>query len=1079
MPKPQLAPNVKKNRISSFLNSRYVPDASATPAQKREIKSILDALAESNTPEQIAGKTIQEVFASKPQLIPVVQSNLLDPNTFMRSLSRDLNPYRLRDVEDILKRYSENEEADIPYETIRTIVEYLNNAPNPNENDLINTLPNFSSRIKFKNSISNKLNEVMNDFKTLPTKESTRVSEEEAAVTQAREARIRERALAAEREAAQRREAERLAQLTAANQAANPIDTSTPQGQEAARRQEEAIRQTVSLEDSLRQQHAEALANESKRKLDERLARERNAAQANLKKAKKPTAAEAIQDLESKISAGETTSTQNMPAFHQEALRGLYKGAVRDVFNREYEPYLNERIAQKTPLQTLSQQRLAELDPFLGETKANQQNIIERIRGLDKDPAKTAIREYLNPASQTLGQAHEDLIGAEERAAEDVYRRRGMEHLQEDILPKIRNKYSPISHIHGGRDKELTRAVRNYGREIEDALSGMRLKNRAITVPAALQHREQQTKSGQALANAAISDSQHNMAAIEGLQKAQDATIGSKEKFINSLHGIGQAEQAREQQKNDLAYEQFKEQRDQGLSNLERFSNIIRGHHLPTASTSTNLLPPKFVASPYSAAGEIMSSNAANMMSQRPFKRGGRVTKADGGNISPLQDAINWSVIDRESPIDEMKRNVRRQQAMDMMGRLKNHRQMYAEGGAISPIEKGAMTANNIAMLEKSKQDRERFRAYNASKQIHQSNPWLTDVFRYGAAGVANSKSLEPYGNMAIPSGLHSSMRAMNTVFDKKDKERAAFEKAQQEAMDRDLGLLKDEEGIERDARKFDFETEKFKEQMALNRLMHQENVRHHTSMENLGREKVENKPLTDAEQKTIDKNMSKIMNWKKVLDDSLAGEELYKDLPTGGIIGEMALNKKFGGSYGAALASVVDPTSTATSPEKFRLAKGLSNSLVSNLKLATAEGGKTSNLMFMALQESKPNPDVDPEENMRRFGGINNASLGEILQGVHGLERKRGGAESAGLILDTLGVDPEDYVLWKKNPKKTEKIILDKLREMKRLERGDLSTPKKVPIATPSTQSAGQTGGSKLEAAAALRAAIRAKRGY
>ena len=911
MPKPQLAPNVKKNRISSLLTNRYVPTASVTTAQKRDIKSILDTFAERKTPEQIAGSTIQQVFASRPDLVPIVTRDLENPSQLMFDLSNELKPYRNKDVQQILSRYQDEsgEANNIPSSTIISLADYLNNATNPNKDELARSLG--GGVIPFINAIGDYGRGVVyprlfDELKSLPTKESTRVSEEETAAMQAREARVRERALVTEREAAQRREAERLSQLTAANQAANPIDTSTPQGQEAARRQESTIRQNVSIEDALRQQYEAAQANENKRRTDERLARETNAAIASTKKAKKPTAAEAIQDLESKISAGETTSTQNLPAYHQEALKGLYKGAVRDVFNREYEPYLNERIAQKTPLQALAQQRLVELDPFLGETKANQQNIIDRIRGLDKDPAKTAIREYLNPASQTLGQAHEDLIGAEERAAEDVYRRRGMEHLQEDVLPKIRNKYSPISHIHGGRDKELTRAVRNYGREIEDSLAGMRLKNRAITVPAALQHRDQQTRSGQALANASISDAQHSMAAIEGLQKAQDATIGSKEKFINSMHGIGQAEQAREQQKNDLAYEQFKEQRDQGLNNLQRFSDLIRGHPQPVASTSTNLLPPRIMRSNASSAGELMSAQAGRMMPQAAFKKGGRVTKADGGNISPLQDAINWSVIDRESPIDEMKRNARRQQAMDMMGRLKNHRQMYAEGGAISPIEKGAMTASNIAMLEKSKQDRERFREYNASKQVHQPNPWLTDFFKTGSKAVAQSKALAPYGGVIIPNGFDNALSAMSVSFDEKDKERAAFEKAQQEAMDRDLGLLKDEEGIERDSRKFDFETEKFKEQMDLNRLMHQENVRHHQAVESSkGSLNPEKK---DALKKELKEQLDKAIYQYKTAQNL---HDIAGDVPTGRAAGQIS-GVPLVGHLGASLLSLVEgkPTS-------------------------------------------------------------------------------------------------------------------------------------------------------------------------
>ncbi len=169
-------------------------------------------------------------------------------------------------------------------------------------------------------------------------------------------------------------------------------------------------------------------------------------------------------------------------------------------------PYRGERIAQETPLQIIAKGKLLELDPFLGETKANQQTIIDKIKALDPDPAKNAVREYLMPSSQTLGQPHEYLIGDEETAAEDVYRRRAIEHFNKDVLPSIRNKYSPSSHLYGSRDREISKARQNYERELEDTISIMRLKNRAITVPAALQHQEQRIKSGQALSQSAPKD---------------------------------------------------------------------------------------------------------------------------------------------------------------------------------------------------------------------------------------------------------------------------------------------------------------------------------------------------------------------------------------------------------------------------------------------------------------------------------------------------------------------------------------------------------------------------------------------
>jgi hypothetical protein len=103
----------------------------------------------------------------------------------------------------------------------------------------------------------------------------------------------------------------------------------------------------------------------------------------------------------------------------------------------------------------------------------------------------------------------------------------------------------------------------------------------------------------------------------------------------------------------------------------------------------------------------------------------------------------------------------------------------YAEGGSIRPIEKGVMTADNVAYMDRIKKARENMMNQNMRDQVFERQPFLTEALQSGAHAVA-ANTERPYGDMMISSGLHSALKGASNVFDRKDKEREMFQKQHQ-----------------------------------------------------------------------------------------------------------------------------------------------------------------------------------------------------------------------------------------------------------------------------------------------------------
>jgi len=779
---------------------------------------------------------------------------------------------------------------------------------------------------------------------------------------------------------------------------------------------QQRLQELMERRDLVRERENERLEAQSQ-------ARERNKASA-AEQLKRLQAQEnqPLEEIDKTVKAVEDANVVEIsgaPRYAQEAHKAKVLAALRN-FKQPYEQYLGQNFADETPEQLTSQIRVHELDPSQGETLREYNELKSRLENIPSNPAMNATQPYLK-RDRSLLEAHRGLVGAEEDEMEKIYRQRAMEHLEEDILPKIRDKYAiPGVRHHGHMARDEDRAIRNYSRELNNSLNDMRLKNKQITIPATLAHQGNQLKEAQLAQTAGVSDAQHEMDATKTLKSLQDSHYAHKDKFAATLGRLGDVKQQKNQAILDLEKEEFYKRHGYNDAKLGVLSNILAAHPVTTATSSTGTLPGKVWKSPESTAGQMMAAQGANFMpKESPFKKGGRVKKAIGGTlnpIDPIQDAINWSVIDRESPMDELKRDVRRQRAMGMMNMMKNRR-AYAIGGGVSPIEQGAAIAEGISYKEKLKRAKEKALEQAERDQIQTEQPMLTGALKTMSRAAARQKTPD----WMEPNWLQGIGTAVSGTFEDRDAEAAAFRAQRQAAIDRQLKMAEGEEASERDARDYGL-----KERVA------ESNIAHHRAMEEIGRMS-KTKDLsqpTEKELGEIKKDVAAFEAAEIAEHQRKVADEALGSVSTGGFLGSVSQNPYLGGSYSASALSKIGsmiPRSTikASSPEQYQTAESQGEALVNKIKdldkqITSTGRGSVADLMHNI--RTKQNT-TDPANVIKtksasigsRFSSIQEQAISDLLRRPHGLVEAQKLLQKKGMTVDDFvrmqnGGEPTPY---------------------------------------------------------------------
>lgn len=319
-------------------------------------------------------------------------------------------------------------------------------------------------------------------------------------------------------------------------------------------------------------------------------------------------------------------SSTNVPDWFQEYQKGiLAKGQA--VAAEPFQTFPGPRLAGFTANQNTA----------FGNVAANQGNW---------QPALTQAQGYTNASAQPFNQAEFDtfmspyISGVVNRIGE-----LGGRNLTENLLPGVNDTFTGAGQFGSRRHGEFTnRAVRDVNESVlgQQALALQQGQDSAMGAYNAAQGRK--LSAGNQLG--ALAQAQQGM----GLQDAA------------ALEAVGQTQQQQNQAGLDLAYQDFREQRDYPRTQVEWLNNILKGQTLPTSTTQTSTGPGNNfqpsglsqLAGLYSLAkglkrgGPVLSPKRAVHAHERSMHPGKPLTRmANGGALSRVprrhQGALSYA----------------------------------------------------------------------------------------------------------------------------------------------------------------------------------------------------------------------------------------------------------------------------------------------------------------------------------------------------------------------------------------------------------------------------------------------------
>lgn len=377
-------------------------------------------------------------------------------------------------------------------------------------------------------------------------------------------------------------------------------------------------------------------------------------------------------------------------------------------------------------------------------------------RHAQSDAVAEAAEPYLNELSKNPALRHKELMGDVERDFNRNILDESTREFNEKILPGIRDKYqTPGLRMHGHQGKNAEEAARRHGEGVASALAKAGIGMRGTTLNAANAHAGNLAHAAGINQKAAAEDRTHNTEATKMLAEAQNKRTMNKAAWMTDARNVGQAQRLQLQKERDIANAQQKDIENHGLNNAMIAAKLAQGLPADQAISGVEKLqtpmPETTKGNTWSALGDMAMSAAGKRMPQNA-KRGGRIHKAIGGQVNPMQDVIQNAVIDKIDPVTELRRMLQHTQGVQGL----QARQQLKIGGMVDPIKAGAEDAHMYAGHNAMKDKLHRLR--NPEKK-----PFMTDLLESMASGAQDA-----------PGWLGRSMKAFNHGSGLRNKEHEA-----------------------------------------------------------------------------------------------------------------------------------------------------------------------------------------------------------------------------------------------------------------------------------------------------------------
>lgn len=383
---------------------------------------------------------------------------------------------------------------------------------------------------------------------------------------------------------------------------------------------------------------------------------------------------------------------------------GLHLGSQPDIINP------NQQVANTAADTQEAYARTKEHSPYTHEpTIAENAKTKKEIEDLKGQPfSYERAQPYLDRMTQNPAAYHKELMGPEE----DAYLKSFEEQMDKDfydkVLPNAINKYRVPGMKGRGHDSHVVNEVtqeylKNKAHKLNEIRFGNKMKGYDISQKHAGQLGQAATTTG-ALTQADIAQKQ---LLTDMTQKAHEKERNQRIAFDAAQEAIGHNVEKKNQQRLDATNNAFREAQNAPWAKAERLSNLINRHIQPTGTQThypfMSKNPTLENANQYQRTGAGLATMSAQFMPQRPYeepvqkaKKGGLIKLlkkyADGGSV--MGQAVQDAVIDKESPLHELRRLMNRQRLEQYQ--KKSVQRRFRQGGAVGPIQKGAQEAQEF-----------------------------------------------------------------------------------------------------------------------------------------------------------------------------------------------------------------------------------------------------------------------------------------------------------------------------------------------------------------------------------------------
>jgi len=390
---------------------------------------------------------------------------------------------------------------------------------------------------------------------------------------------------------------------------------------------------------------------------------------------------------------------ENVPKWMSDYTQGLIAKA-NAAAAEPYIPYGGPRIASFAPEQEqafeMGRENVGNWQPFVEGSTAATVDVLGGPSGLEQaqpyldqgtQDFPGSVDQYMNPYIQHVLDRQEELAGRT---------------LNEKFLPALDRRFVGAGQfgsrgVGAGSDSMEATGVRGV-RGIMEGLESQRLATLGAAYGQAGDlfgaDRARDLTAGQTAGTLGIQGDQINLMGAQQLGALGEFTQQAGFRDVGMMEGIGATQQGQTQRSLDVAYGDFREQRDLPLERTGFMSEIIRG--LPTSavgrSTSTQDYGP---ASTYQPSPLSQAVGAYGVYQGLTQARGGRITRARGGPVTVEGD---YRVVDDGYMVGGFINNADpREHNKAQYGGYGDYRRgglaRYAAGGKLRPMTRGTRWA--------------------------------------------------------------------------------------------------------------------------------------------------------------------------------------------------------------------------------------------------------------------------------------------------------------------------------------------------------------------------------------------------